>query len=279
MIKIVADTLSCIKPEEARELGIGLLPQIIIFESESYRDDNEITTEEFLIKLKASVKLPKTAAPSPALYDPIYKEFAEGGNTIIVICPSKEVSGTYRSASVAAQDFPDADIRVIDTLSIGPALGTLVRLAVQWAKDGMDADAIIERIMEKANSVRIYFYVETLEYLHKGGRIGNASALIGGLLQVKPILQFADGKIQPFESRRTKQKALNRLIEIVENECPPCNISHLSLMETDANQTAQDLKEEFMGRFNCPDIPIYDTPVAIAVHVGPGLVASTFFVE
>jgi len=134
MIKIVADTLSCIKPEEARELGIGLLPQIIIFESESYRDDNEITTEEFLIKLKASVKLPKTAAPSPALYDPIYKEFAEGGNTIIVICPSKEVSGTYRSASVAAQDFPDADIRVIDTLSIGPALGTLVRLAVQWAR-------------------------------------------------------------------------------------------------------------------------------------------------
>jgi len=150
MIKIVADTLSCIKPEEARELGIGLLPQIIIFESESYRDDNEITTEEFLIKLKASVKLPKTAAPSPALYDPIYKEFAEGGNTIIVICPSKEVSGTYRSASVAAQDFPDADIRVIDTLSIGPALGTLVRLAVQWAKDGMEClDAIIERIMER----------------------------------------------------------------------------------------------------------------------------------
>ena len=115
MIKILADTTSTISVDEAKELGIYYLPQIIVFDDKSYRDDNEITTEEFLDKLRKSVILPKTAAPPPALYTPIYEEIASNGDTALVLAPSSKVSGTYRSAVVAAQDFAKAKIDVIDT--------------------------------------------------------------------------------------------------------------------------------------------------------------------
>jgi len=279
VIKIVADTTSCIPPADAEKLGIGYLPQIIVFGNDSFRDDYELSTDQFLTKLKASPTLPKTAAPAPALYTPIYDEFAKNGNTVLVLCPSKEVSGTYRSAVVAAQDYPDADIRVIDTLTLGPALGTLVQSSLRWANEGVDADTIVERVIEKGKSVRIYFYVETLEYLYKGGRIGAASALMGSLLQVKPILQFTDGKIQPFETQRTKKRALARLSEIIKTECPPSATSSLSILESDALQTATEMCEEFKAHFGLDTIEIFDLPPAIVVHAGPGVIAVSFFTQ
>lgn len=279
MIKIVADTTSCIPPADAEKLGIGYLPQIIIFGNDSYRDDTELTPERFLTLLRASSTLPKTAAPAPALYAPIYEEFSKNGNTILVLCPSKEVSGTFRSATVAAQDFPEADIRVIDTLTIGPALGTMVRSALEWAEQGVDADTIVERVIEKRKSVRIYFYVETLEHLYKGGRIGGASALMGSLLQVKPILQFKDGKIQPFETQRTRKRALSRLVEIVKSECPKSEASNLAILESDALQTATELSEDFKAHFGFASVDIFNLPPAIVVHVGPGVIAASFFLN
>ncbi len=279
MIKIVSDTTSCISTADAKHMGIGYLPQIIVFGTESYRDDYELTTEQFLTKLKASATLPKTAAPAPALYTPIYEEFAANGNTVIVLCPSKEVSGTYRSATVAAQEFPTADIRVIDTFTVGPALGTLVKMSLEWAEQGVDADAIVERILEKGKGVRIYFYVETLEYLYKGGRIGAASALMGSLLQVKPILQFAEGKIQPYETQRTKKRAIARLVEIIKAECPKCDTSCLALLESDAMETANALGKDFENHFGCDKIEIFDLPPAIVVHAGPGVIAASFFTK
>lgn len=279
MIRIIADTTSGIPPSEAAELGIGYIPQIIIIGNETYRDDTEITTEQFLERLKSSPVLPKTAAPPPALYTPLYKEYAANGDTVLVICPSKDVSGTVRSATVAAQDFPDADIRVIDTRTIGPALGTLVRLAHQWAKDGVDANTIVERICEKGASVRIYFYVDTLEYLHKGGRIGSAAALVGSIMQIKPILLFVDGVVSPFEKQRTKQRALARMSELVKQECPPTEDSHLALLEADAMDVAQALKSDFKEALHLSQISILNLPPAIIVHAGPGVVGVSFFTK
>lgn len=279
MIKIVADTTSCIPPADAEKLGIGYLPQIIVFGNDSYRDDTELTPERFLTLLRASSTLPKTAAPAPALYTPIYEEFSKNGNTVLVLCPSKEVSGTFRSATVAAQDFPDADIRVIDTLTVGPALGTLVRTALEWAEQGVEADTIVERIIERGKSVRIYFYVETLEHLYKGGRIGTASALMGSLLQVKPILQFNDGKIQPFETQRTRKRALNRLVEIIKSECPKSEASNLSILESDALQSATEMSEDFKAYFGFASVDIFNLPPAIVVHAGPGVIAASFFLN
>lgn len=279
MIKIVADTTSTISPSEAQTLGIAYLPQIIIFGDKSYRDDNEITTKEFLDKLKSSSSLPKTAAPPPALYSPIFQEFSEQRHTIIVICPSSKVSGTYRSAVVAAQDFPDADIHVVDSLVIGPALGTLIRKAVKWSSEGVPPEEIVNRIESLGKKVKIYFYVDTLEYLYKGGRIGGAKALVGSLLQVKPILLFKDGQVNQFESQRTKRKAIDRIIELVRLECPATPESDLSILEADALDSALDLKTRLASEMKINNIRITDLPPAIIVHAGPGVLATSFFTE
>jgi len=277
MIKIIADTTSVIDPKEAELLGIGMIPQIIIIGEKSYRDDNEITTEEFLSKLKNSPILPKTAAPPPALYTPLFEEVAFKKDTAIIICPSADVSGTVRSATIAAKDFPDADIRVFDSRTIGPVLGTMVYKALEWANAGVSADEIISRLEKARKSCKIYFYVDTLEYLHKGGRIGSASALIGSILQVKPILIFVDGLVKPFETQRTKKRALARIIELVNQECPNRQNSFLSIFQADALADAEFLKTELSSTIDPANISFAKLPPAIIVHAGPGIVAVGFF--
>jgi DegV family protein with EDD domain len=277
MIKILADTTSTLSVDEARKLGIYYLPQIIVFGDKSYRDDTEISTVEFLDKLRKSTSLPKTAAPPPALYTPIYEEIVKNGNSALVLTPSSKVSGTFRSATVAAQDFQDADITVIDTKLIGPGFGTVVRLTVEWSQQGVSMEEITKRIEDYSKRSVIYLYVDTLEYLHKGGRIGAAKALAGSVLQIKPILLFKDGQINQFESQRTKKRAISRIIELVQQECPASPDSHLAILEADAMDDAIELRNSFSSYLNLKDIQICDLPPAIIVHAGPGVLAASFF--
>src|SRR5512133_3796123 len=209
MIKIVADTVSCISPAEAQQLGLHYVPQFIIFGEESFRDDTEMNPTSFLKRLRASAVLPKTAAPPPDMYHPIFKELTEQGHTVLVITPTAELSGTYRSAWVAAQDFPDADIRVIDTKLIAGGLGAVVKQALKWANAGLEPDLVVEKIMEMSSREHVYFVVDTLEFLYRGGRIGAAKALFGSLLQMKPILTMSDGHTEAYESQRTHKRAIS----------------------------------------------------------------------
>lgn len=278
MIQIITDTTSGLPPELARKYDIPVLPQIIIFGEESYRDDTEMDTRMFLEKLRASPTLPKTAAPPPALYHPIFERLlAEGYRTLICLHPSSDLSGTVRSALTAAQDFPEADIRVVDTRTVAAPLATVVLLAARWAREGMDADTIIARVQETLARQRVYFVVDTLEYLHRGGRIGGAQALLGGLLQVKPILTLRDGRVEPFEQQRTQRRALARLRELVLEGCPPSPESYLAVMHADAEATARELAADFSAQLGIPEIPIYELPPAIVTHAGPGVLAVSYF--
>ena len=277
MVKIIADTLSCISVERARQLGIDFIPQIIEFGDQSYRDDTEIDSVTFLKKLRAASTLPKTAAPPPSLYEPYFRKYAQDGQTVLIICPSGKISGTVRGAQVAAQDFPQADIRVIDTLTVGAGLGTLVEQAVEWVNQGQDADTIERKILAMAKRERLYFMVDTLEYLQRGGRIGKAAALVGSLLQVKPILTLREGQTEPLEKQRTKQKALARICELVQAECPNGAEGHLKLMQGDAEVDAAYLAKEFKRTLGIEDVPTYFLPPAILVHAGPGALGISFF--
>ncbi|MGA2503685.1 MAG: DegV family protein [Anaerolineales bacterium] len=279
MVKIVADTTSGLPREMMKSLNIPLIPQIVIFGEESYRDDTELDTAAFLTKLKACKELPKTAAPPPALYNPIFAEARKQSESVIVIAPSAKVSGTVRAAEVAAQDFPDVDIHVVDSLSVAGNLASLVLLADEWARSGLDADSIVHRLKDWIGRGRIYFLVNTLEYLQKGGRIGGAKAMIGKMLQVKPILCVSGGQVEPFEQQRTKKRALARLLEIVEDQCPKNLEAHLCVMQADAMVEAGELVAELKSRVNLASIPIYELPPAIVVHGGPGVLAVGFFVH
>lgn len=281
MIRIIGDTTSCLPPAEAEKLGIAYLPQIIVFGEETYRDDSEMDPRTFLKRQRVSSILPKTAAPPPAFYAPIYQQYAAQGDTMIVLCPSAQVSGTYRGATVAAQDFPDTDIRVLDTNLIAGGLGSVLIQAQRWAQEGLDADKIVENVNGMCSRNRVYFMVDTLEYLYKGGRIGAAKALFGGLLQMKPILTFQDGQIKPFDSQRTRKKALARLREVTLAECPHDPNSFLCIMHGDAEAVALELANDLGAELEIPaaDIPIYDLTSAILVHSGPGVIAVSYFIQ
>jgi len=279
MISLIADTTSSIPPAVANELGIAYVPQVIIFGNESFKDDYELDTETFIKRLRASTELPKTAAPSPAFYAPYFEKFSANGDTIVVLVPSGDVSGTLRGATVGAEDFPNADIRIIDTRTVGSGLGSLVFKAHQWIKEGMDADTLVARIKEMASRQRVYFVVDTLEYLHKGGRIGGAKMLMGSLLQVKPILQVTDGHIEPFENQRTKRRAVARLKEIIASDCPRDGDAHLTIMHGDALEDANQFADELAAETGMPRPEIYNLPPAILVHAGPGVLAASFFIK
>jgi DegV family protein with EDD domain len=278
MVKIVADTTSGLPREMLKSLGIPLIPQIVVFGEESYRDDTELDAAAFLEKLKASTQLPKTAAPPPPLYTPIFEDAVRKGEAVIVIAPSAKVSGTVRSAQVAAQDFPQLKVHVVDSQTIAGNLATLVLLANQWAGEGESAETILKRLDDWIPRGRIYFLVNTLEYLQKGGRIGGAKALLGELLQVKPILTVRDGQVEPFEQQRTKRRALARLVEVVEEQCPKEAEGHLCVMQADAVEEADALAADLRSRMHLTRIPIYELPPAIITHGGPGLMAVGFFV-
>ena len=278
MVKIVADTTSGLPREMLGELGIALIPQIVVFGDDSYRDDTELDTATFLQKLRASAELPKTAAPPPGLYHPIFEQAQRDGEEVVVVAPSAKVSGTVRSAETAAQDFPNVKVAVVDSQTIAGNLASLVLLANEWARAGANAETIVSRLNEWIPRGRIYFLVDTLEYLQKGGRIGGAKALLGEILQFKPILCVKNGEVAPFEQQRTKRRALARLLEIVEEQCPKSADAHLTIMQADATPEAGLLAAELMARMNLAAIPIYELPPAIVTHGGPGALAIGFFV-
>ena len=278
MTIIVADTTCGLPRDLLTQRGIPLIPQVVIFGEESFHDDKDLDTASFLQKLKAAKKLPKTAAPEPPLYYPTFEEAKRTGESVVVIAPTGKASGTVRSAQIAAQEFPDVDIRIVDTQTISCNLGSLVLLADDMAKAGKSASQIVAKLEDMIPRGRIYFLVDTLEYLAKGGRIGGAKRLVAELLEIKPILQIKDGQVEPFEQQRTKKRALARLVEVAAEQCSGGEEAHLCVLQVEAQKEAEALVEELRSKVNVPNIPIYELPPAIVVHAGPRAMGVGFFV-
>jgi DegV family protein with EDD domain len=278
MVKIITDTTAGLPDEVAQRYEIPVIPQVIIFGSETYLEGQEIDHATFMDRLQAAKELPKTSAPPPELFSREFERLVPEGEPILCIHPSTELSGTVRSATVAAADFPNADIRVIDTRVVGSPLATLVTLAAEKAEAGLDADAIQDHIRDLIPRCRLYFLVDTLEYLAKNGRIGGAAALLGGVLRVKPILTLRDGHIDQFERTRTRRRATARLKELVLEKMAGGGGDHLSIMHASAADQAQALADDLCAALGLRSVPILDVPPAIVTHAGPGVLAVAFFV-
>lgn len=278
MTIIVADTTCGLPRALLAQRGISLIPQVVMFGEESFHDDKDLDTALFLQKLKAAKALPKTAAPEPSLYYPILEEARSKNESVVVVAPTGKASGTVRSAQTAAQEFPDVDVRVVDTQTISCNLGSLVLLADDMAKVGKSASQIVAKLEDMIPRGRIYFLVDTLEYLAKGGRIGGAKRLVAELLEIKPILQIKDGQVESFEQQRTKKRALARLVEITKEQCSGGAESHLCVLQVEAEKESQALVEELKSTIPVAEIPIYELPPAILVHAGPRAMGIGFFV-
>lgn len=284
MVKIVGDTTSGLSESFAEEHGIPIIPQVIIFGEESYLENVEITYDTFMEKLRSATELPKTAAPPPELFADVFEEFAPSGEAIVCILPSARLSGTVRSAVVGlkmAQEegVGDLDVRIIDTQLIASPVATLLRLASRWAEEGESADTIEARVVEMSRRCKIYFMVDTLKYLAMGGRIGGAAALLGSVLQVKPVLTLNEGQVDTLEKVRTHKRAKDRLKQLVLEQIPPGDEGHLSIMHAAADEEADELVTFFSRELGLSHIPVLTVPPAVVTHGGPGVLGVGFFTE
>ncbi len=278
MVKIITDTTSCLSGEVARRRDIALIPQMINFGDDSYYEGVDMDSDAFMARLRSSAELPQTAAPPPQLFVEQFERLAPG-QPAVCIHPSAEISGTVRSATVAAAEFPNADIRIIDTRLVARPLGTIALLAAEAAARGDDAEAIVALVNDLSRRGRLFFLVSTLDYLARGGRIGGASALLGSVLQIKPILRLHEGRVESYEKERTHKRALARLKAIVQEQAPRDGQAYLSVMHAGGREEGQTLADELGRAINQPDVPVVDMPPAIVTHGGPGILAAGFFVR
>lgn len=277
MIKIVTDTTAALSQAYCAQHEIELVPQIIRFGEETYLEGVEMDEPEFLHRLKTTATLPATAAPAPGLFEAAYRQATEQGQPVLSIHPSSEVSGTVAAANAARGLYPEGDIRVIDLRTIAGCLGEAVKLAVEWRAAGLAANEIEAQLMALIPRSRTYFLVATLEYLQRNGRIGGAARLVGSVLQIKPILQLSNGRVEPLDKVRTHHKALDRLKDLVVAECPHTPVARLSVMHADAEAEADRLRGELRELSGIADIPLYSLGPAITTHTGPGTLAVGFF--
>ncbi len=277
MVKIVADTTSCLPEDIQQDFQIPVAPQLIHFGDQTFIEGRDMDSITFLDRLQNASELPKTAAPPPEIFREIFEKLLLSGEPILCIHPSTDLSGTVRSASVASQDFPDAQIRVIDTRLVASPLGVVVHQAAQAARDGADIDALEALVKTLSSRCQLYFLVSTLDYLARGGRIGGASALLGNALRVKPILSLSDGRVEPFLKERTFPKALQRLRQLVVDSYPADKDGHLTIMHAAVPDQAQALRDYFSDQLGISSPLISDLPPAIVTHAGPGAIAVGFF--
>lgn len=282
MVKIIGDTTSSLPASLAKRYSISIIPQIINFGEASYREGVDIDYDTFMHKLQTADVLPKTAAPPPERFVEAFERLSPGGEAILCILPSALVSGTVRSATVARQMAIDSgltglDVRIIDTHLIASPVATLLTLAAEWAEAGLSADAIEGRVREMSTRGKIYFSVDTLKYLAKGGRIGGAAALLGGVLRVKPVLTFAAGQVDTFEKVRTHKRVVERLKELVVDQISRRGDGYLSILHAAAATEAQTLANDLRARLGLSAVPVFAMPPAVVTHGGPGILGVGFF--
>ncbi|WP_054957235.1 DegV family protein [Paenibacillus dakarensis] len=275
---IVTDSTADIPAELVNKYGIRIVPLRLMFGDETYLDGVEITAGEFYTRLVKSPQLPTTSQPSPAdfleVYESILKEFPD--SSILTINLSSAMSGTYQSALLAASLVEgDPDITVWDSKSASYGFGMFVVHAAKLAADGLPVNEIVASIEELRSKRQLYFLVDTLEYLQKGGRIGKASAVLGTLLNIKPILSIDDeGVIYPVEKVRGRKKATARMIELFQRDLAGITNINVAVGHTADPASVNDFLEQLSAVFTVKETVLSDIGAVIGTHVGPGTIAA-----
>jgi DegV family protein with EDD domain len=270
-VALVTDSTS-VDAALAARLGLVVVPLQVIVDDQSYDEGTEITPDEVAAALREK-KSVSTSRPAPEAFLRAYREAASGGaHSIVSVHLSGEVSGTYESAQLAARDAP-VPVHVVDSAQLGMATGFALQSAAAALDAGQSADEAAEAARVRSAAMTSLFYVDTLEYLRRGGRVGAAAALVGSALAVKPLLQVRDGLIVPLEKVRTAAKALSRLEELAVSAAggSVCDVAvaHLASPEK-ADALAVRLKERVP---QVRELVVTQVGAVIGAHVGPGMLA------
>ncbi|MFN3706325.1 MAG: DegV family protein [Thermoflexales bacterium] len=276
-IRIVTDSSTDITHELARELGVDAVISAYVVFGDKAIPSLELTPSEFHRMMRESPIFPKTSQPSIGDCVEVYERFKE--DEVLSIHISRELSGTYSSAEAASRLLAGGgpSITLIDTRQVSAGAALLVMEAVEMVKRGVNSAAeIAAHIQSLIPRTRMHFVLETLENLRRGGRIGSVRALLGNMLQMKPLLTICDGRIEPLERVRTFNKAVARLKEVALKELSGVVNPRVCVMHAAAQQLAQDLAKELAERLGIHPPRVIEAGPAICVHSGPGAVGISY---
>lgn len=278
-VKIITDSTAYLPPELIARYGIRVVPLKVVFGAEAYAEGVDISNEEFYSKLMEASTLLTTSQPSVGDFLQVYGEVTREGVPILSIHISSKLSATVSTALTAKGELPQAQIEVVDSLSTSMGLGMVVLAAARAADEGQSLSQIRAATEKVIRSMNLFFIVDTLEYLRKGGRIGGAAALVGTALRIKPVLYLKEGQIEVLAKVRTKRRALKRLLELMAERMPGGTSVHIAIIHAHAAEEATALEKEVRARFNCAEIYLSELGPAIGAHVGPRAIGLAFYAD
>ena len=275
-VKIVTDSAADLTQEYLDQLI--RVPLSVSFGDNEYLDGVTITHKEFYEKLIESDELPRTSQATPTAFEEVFEQAKKDGDEVVVLTLSSKLSGTYQSAMIAAADYDN--VYVVDTLTVAISEGILAVLALQLAKEGMDAKSIAARIEEEKENVCLVAMLDTLEYLKKGGRISAAAAFAGGVLSIKPVITVRDGVVEMLGKARGSKQGNNLLVKEIEKAggvdfSKPLLLGYTGLTDNLLNKYIED--SSFLWKENISHLETTTIGSAIGTHVGPGAIAVAFF--
>ena len=275
-IAIVTDSTAYIPQELVDQYHIHVAPQILIWGEESFLDGVDMYPDEFYEKLKDSKELPTTSQATVASFHKIFEPLVAQGKQILAIVISEKLSGTLQSARQAKAMFPDASIALVDSRSASMELGFQVLAAARAVEAGKPFQEVVDLAERAKQHTGVFFVVDTLEFLHRGGRIGGAARLFGTAINLKPILQVSDGQVESFEKIRTKAKAYSRLLDVLEERLNGKPNLRIATLHAAAEDDAKGLLVEATKRLNPIETVISQVSPVVGTHVGPGTVGLAY---
>lgn len=280
-IKFVVDSASDFSYEEAKNLGITFLPLTVTINHKEYKDGIDITNEEFYKLLESNETLPKTSQVTPYQFEEAFKDIIDNGDTAIAITISSKVSGTYSSAHLAAENFPGKAF-VIDSLSGSIGEKILLLHGLELAKSIDNAEDVVSELNSKREKIAVYYLLDTLEYLQKGGRISKISSLAGALLSVKPIFTLEGGEVKLAGKARGFKKGHNMLKDLV-SERGNVDTSKPSMLSYSGGN--RDVLNKYLDKYreilkiDVDQLPVTQLGSTIGTHLGPNAIGIAFFLE
>ncbi len=274
-VHLVCDSTADLDPAFRAAHDVRVVPLKVIFGEEVFTDGVDISAGDFYKRLAAPGPFPRTSQPTPAEFEAVFRELGADGGAIVCTTISAELSGTYASATQARVALPDLDIRVVDTRNVSVGHYAAVREAVRIVEDGGDADRVVAGIAAVRQTERVLFTVETLEFLRRGGRIGGARALLGSMLDLKPVLEIRDGVIEPLARVRTYPRAIDRVVSDFAQAATAWGGADLVVAHADRPEIAAALIERMRPHTSGTPAVTVVGPV-IGCHSGPGAIGIGF---
>lgn len=277
-IAVVTDSTANIPGDLARQYNIYVVPLQIIWDKVRYRDGIDIKPDAFYQRLRKSPTLPTTSGAIQGEFLQLFEGLRGKVDGIATILISTEFSAAYSSAMSAKEMTPDIPIEVIDTRLATMGMGFGVIAAARVASAGGNMEQVIKAAWDVLKKVRLFFALDTLDYLRRGGRVNFPSAILANLLKVKPILTIKDGKASPVDRPRTRRRAIERLLSLMKASVTDTPV-HVAVMHADDIREAVNLKKEIASSFQCTELFVTGFTPVMGTHTGPGLIGVAFYNE